>query len=70
MTATVLVPPKTVRGDWNGDGVLDVADRLIAGRSLLEGKAPEDLSIADMNGDGTFDVGDLSELSREIVSGS
>ena len=37
---------------------------------LLEGKAPEDLSIADMNGDGTFDVGDLSELSREIVSGS
>lgn len=58
----VVIP--ALRGDLNGDRVIDVADRMILARRLARGEAGRE---DDLNGDGAADVADLQVLTREIA---
>ena len=49
--------PEPVRGDFNGDGVVDIADVNIA-INMMIGKEPT--NGADLNGDGMFDIADVN----------
>ncbi|GEM_PF-4867359 len=62
-----VLRPRRIPGDINGDGIVDVADRLLLSRHL-SGRAPlPESNSADVNGDGALDVADLQLLSREIA---
>ena len=50
-----------LRGDLNGDGLVDVTDVSILIDMVL-GKQPENKEIADLNDDDNIDVGDVSYL--------
>ncbi len=56
-----------VRGDMNGDGIVDVTDVDIMIDMVL-GKAPQDLTKADLDGNGLVDVSDVDMLI-DIVLG-
>ena len=53
-----------VKGDINGDGVLNVGDVTELVNQILSGNAP---SNCDINGDGTINVGDVTELVNLIL---
>ena len=60
---------KEVKGDINGDGVLDIIDLSILNKHLIEKKTINDaqgLNAADINKDGVIDIVDLSILNKEI----
>lgn len=54
-----------LKGDINGDGVLDVADASALIDMVLNGDACTE--IADVNGDGALDVADVTELITLIL---
>lgn len=54
-----------LKGDINGDGVLDVADASALIDMVLNGDACTE--IADINGDGVLDVADVTELITLIL---
>ena len=56
-----------LRGDLNGDGLVDVSDVNIIIDMVL-GKQTPDLAKADLNGDGQVDVTDVSSVI-DIVLG-
>lgn len=63
-TASVLIPvsvPTTVRGDLNGDGIVDDADLSII-QSALNKPATKPLDARDLNGDGKIDAVDAQML--------
>jgi hypothetical protein len=52
-----------LRGDANGDGVIDVADvTFLINYLFLQGSAPDPLALGDANCDGVVDVADLMHL--------
>ncbi len=60
---------KEVKGDINGDGILDIIDLSILNKHLIEKKTINDaqgLNAADINKDGVIDIVDLSILNKEI----
>ena len=62
---TQTVPPdRTNPEDVNSDGVIDVADLVIAGMQF--GQTPPQNPAADVNRDGTVDVDDLIQISERL----
>ncbi|HOC30621.1 MAG: hypothetical protein GYA63_12035 [Armatimonadetes bacterium] len=64
--------PRHVRGDVNGDGLLDYRDSEMAiaiagGMAFAEGQA---LEAGDMNGDGFIDLLDVLSLNRAVIDAS
>ena len=59
----------TVRGDVNGDGVLDMRDVVALQKwlSAVPGAKLADPDAADLNGDGVIDIFDLGLLKRELL---
>jgi hypothetical protein len=55
----------TVRGDFNGNGEVDVGD-VAKVTYMVVGKEPEDL-IADFNGNGRVDIGDAAKIAYYFV---
>ena len=55
-----------LRGDLNGDGIVDLDDlrRMIY---MLVGTVPVDLAKADLDGDGALRLADLQTLVRILV---
>ena len=56
-----------IRGDLNGDGVVDVADVTMM-ISMALGNSAASLSLADLNGDGIIDVADVTAVIRIALS--
>ncbi len=66
----IEIPGTSVKGDVNGDGVVDVAD-IASIISVMAGTAvPEDFPscTADVNGDGTVDVADIATVVSIMAS--
>ena len=57
--------PAGVKGDVNGDGVVDIADVNAAIDMILGLKSPT--TEADVNGDGTVDVADMNAIINIIL---
>jgi rhamnogalacturonyl hydrolase YesR/pectate lyase len=59
----------TVKGDANGDGVVDVADIVAIVNFILENPAADfNEQAADVNGDGIIDVGDVVAVVNLILN--
>jgi hypothetical protein len=59
-----------LRGDANGDGVLDISDGIsMFGCLFLGGNCPDDDCKRDANGDGKFDISDPISLLSFIFMG-
>ena len=56
-----------IRGDLNGDGVVDVADVTMM-ISMALGNSAASLSLADLNGDGIIDVSDVTAVIQIALS--
>lgn len=57
-----------VKGDVNGDGVVDVTDVNCVINIILGTSSPSDyVGITDVNGDGVVDIADVNELIKIIV---
>ena len=56
------LPEESVKGDVNGDGVVDVADISSIITFMADGGNDEAKTAADVNGDGTVDVADISNV--------
>ena len=52
----------TLKGDVNGDGVVDVADIASVITVMASAPQPGEASSADVNGDGTVDVADIATV--------
>ncbi len=65
--ALVLAMPigALVRGDVNGDGVVNMADIIKCERIILGWDSPT--PGADVNGDGEIDMGDVVPIERIIL---
>lgn len=57
----------TVKGDVNGDGVVDVAD-IESVLSVIFGSDTVSKSSADVNGDGNVDIADVVSIISEITN--
>ena len=58
-----------MRGDINGDGMINIADVTSLVGYLLSGNtASLDLAIADLDGDGVIGVGDITALINYVLS--
>ena len=62
----IPVPVLVKLGDLNGDGKIDIADRMIL-TAVLNDEEEGDLKIADLNNDGKIDVADAQILSEMIA---
>lgn len=58
-------PPGFLRGDVNGDGVVNVGDVIVLGR-IIAGVDPTN-PRADVNGDGVVNQADIDEVGRIIL---
>ena len=60
---------QTVKGDVNGDGVVDVADiaAVISVMANVEGAYPVSARNADVNGDGKVDVADIASIITQMA---
>ena len=56
----------SVRGDVNGDGVLDLADAVAFAKYLTTEGAVTDYEAADYNGDGVLNAADLTLIKRAV----
>lgn len=66
LVVTLPTPaPEKLKGDVNGDGIIDVADINIVIEMILR-LYPND-SIADMNGDGDIDTADINAMINIIL---
>ena len=66
---TWIEEQQEVKGDINGDGVLDILDLSMLNKHLIGKKIIDDaqsLIAADINKDGVVDIVDLSILNKEI----
>lgn len=61
------IPDERVKGDINGDGIVDIADVSLLINEMLLSQGL-DLDIADLNGDGIVDIADVS-AAIDIVLG-
>jgi len=58
----------TLKGDVNGDGVVDVADIASVITVMASAPQPGEASSADVNGDGTVDVADIATVITIMAS--
>ena len=66
---TVCTVKKSLRGDVNGDGVVNVADINVVVNIILGGKvSPEIAKRADVNNDGMITISDINLLISIILS--
>ena len=63
MAETVMAAPDTVKGDVNGDGVLNTKDIVLMKKYLLGEATDIDADGADMNGDQKINVADMIYLT-------
>lgn len=62
------VPEPEVKGDVNGDGVLDIADAVAIVNYIVGKPNPSfDVAAADVNNDGTVDIADAVKIVNIIV---
>lgn len=66
VTAT-FAPIPEIRGDVNGDGLVNVAD-VTALIQIVLNSTPVDLSIADLNNDSQVNVGDVTALIQQVLN--
>lgn len=68
-TYAILFPdsPKTLAGDVNDDGTVDVTDLVALRNYIVNGTGRIDLKNADLNNDGTVDIQDLVALRNKII---
>lgn len=57
--------PAALKGDLNGDGLVNAADVTTLIRYIIEGKAP---AAADLSGDGLVNVADVTALVNQILA--
>lgn len=67
--AEVLIHPRAIPGDTNGNGVIDISDVNTMQRMLLglEPTREWDVPANDLNGDGLFTIADLSWAFRVVL---
>ncbi|MCK4427754.1 MAG: hypothetical protein KAW16_04655 [candidate division Zixibacteria bacterium] len=59
----LCVPPQFLRGDANGDGVIDIADATyLINYLFINGPAPDPLAAGDATGGGEVDIADVVYL--------
>ena len=70
-TETDTEPEGTVKGDINGDGILDVIDVAMARANIVGTKTldEEQIKCGDMNDDGIIDVIDVALMRNTIING-
>mgnify|MGYP004445917367 FL=1 len=56
-----------VKGDVNGDGLVDIADVNACINVILGSASLEDFPAADVNGDGSVDIADVNEIINIIL---
>jgi hypothetical protein len=62
------VPEPEVKGDVNGDGVLDIADAVAIVNYIVDKpNSSFDVAAADVNNDGTVDIADAVKIVNIIV---
>ena len=61
------VVDNVIKGDVNGDGIVDVAD-IESVLSVIIGSAIVSESSADVNGDGNVDIADVVSIISEITA--
>jgi hypothetical protein len=65
-----VTEPEFVRGDANGDGVIDLGDVILVLNFLFKsGPAPCPMQAGDANSDGTVDLGDAVYLLNYLFKG-
>ncbi len=57
----------SLRGDINGDGIVNVAD-VTALIQIVLNNTPVDLDLADLNGDGNINVADVTTLIQIVLN--
>jgi hypothetical protein len=65
----IKIAPKTMRGDVNGDGSVNISD-VTALIDLLLGGGTISNSAADCNQDGSVNIGDVTALIDHLLSGN
>jgi len=61
-------PPAEIRGDANGDGVLNVFDVTVSMKYIAEWQnITIDSGLADMNGNGRVGLGDITLMLKRIA---
>ena len=70
VTEPTTQPEKGTRGDFDGDGIIDSFDLLLARKALTKSFAGSskaiNLTIADVNGDGSFTIADIVTLGNYL----
>ncbi|MFQ6057099.1 MAG: dockerin type I domain-containing protein, partial [Methanosarcinales archaeon] len=62
---TDLLNIKTVKGDFNGNGRVDIGDATLVAYMVV-GKVPVNMD-ADFNGNGRVDIGDAAKIAYYLV---
>ena len=65
ITLYKLIYEVTVKGDVNGDGVVNISDINVVIDLILKGESTE---AADVNGDNTVNIGDINFIINEILT--
>ena len=65
ITLFKLINETTVKGDVNGDGVVNISDINVVIDLILKGESTE---AADVNGDNTVNIGDINFIINEILT--
>ena len=66
VVCSVVVNPKGIAGDTNGDGIADIADALMISRydaGLITLDSTQ-ISVSDVNSDGSADIADALMIAR------
>ena len=64
----VEAPKERIKGDVNGDGVVDNTDYNIIRNESLAVSGEYDMEALDVNGDGVFNLGDFSAIKLIIAA--
>lgn len=64
----IEAPKEPIKGDINGDGVVDGTDLDILNQESLSLSGNYDISVLDLNGDGSFDLLDTVKMKKLIAA--
>ena len=64
----VVIKPSFVRGDVNGDGIVNISDvTTLLNLLMIDGEMP---AAADFNGDGVKNISDVTSMITYLMSSS